>query len=89
MLTCNTFHKISFIGKVKQRVYAIRFIISCNYKWFIAFHVKRVVKYGSKLFYLCGYILMRRNFRHFDEEIIILNILNVHVSCYACIFIWK
>ena len=24
---------------------------------------------------------MRRNFRHFDEEIIILNIMNVHVLC--------
>ena len=39
---------------------------------------------------------MRRNVRHFDEEIIILNIMNVHVSTmneklmyYACIFIWK
>ena len=39
---------------------------------------------------------MCRNFRHFDKEIIILNIMNVHVStmnekltCYACIFIWK
>ena len=39
---------------------------------------------------------MRRNLRHFDEEIIILDIMNVHVStmnekwtCYACIFIWK
>ena len=37
---------------------------------------------------------MRRNFRHFDEETIILNIMNVStmnekLTCYACIFKWK
>ena len=37
---------------------------------------------------------MRRNFRHFDEEIIILNIMNVStmnekLTCIACIFKWK
>ena len=41
---------------------------------------------------------MHRNFRHFDEEIIISNIMNVltmnekltcYNDCYACIFKWK
>ena len=49
MFTCNKFHKISFIGKVNQRVYTIRFIISYNYKWFIAFHMKRVGKIWIKI----------------------------------------
>ena len=39
---------------------------------------------------------MRRNFRHFNEEIIILNIMNVStlnekltVDCFTSIFKWK
>ena len=98
MLLCNIYvSQNKFYRQAKPAcLHAIRFIISYNYKWFIAFHVKRVGKKGSKLFYLCGYILMCRNFKLFDEEIIILNIMNVSTmnekltyACFACIFKWK